>query len=73
MIKMNVYDGKTGEFLYSKPLDEKKASTELKNGNAVEVYNSETNKPISKAVSYLLKTDQDGFASLRKSNITERI
>lgn len=64
MNEMNVYDGDTGKFLYSGMFNEDKAKTELLKGNAVELYNAETNEPVRDVCSYSICTDSDGYASL---------
>lgn len=64
-VMINVFDGYSGEFRYTKQFDEKKVIHELKNGNAVEIYDKESNNPISNVMSNLIKTDSDGFASLK--------
>ena len=65
-INMDVFDGFSGAFRYTKQFDEEKIIEELKKGNAVNIYIMGTNTVVFNAISNRIQTDSDGFASLKK-------
>ena len=62
----NVFDGKTGEYLKRMEGEGIDIVHELLSGNAVEIFDGETNDPVANYEDDYFKTDFDGFASLVK-------
>lgn len=66
MKRANVFDGKTGAYLKQVDVDCIDIVQELLAGNAIELFNCETNEPVANYEDSNIKTDSDGFASLIK-------
>jgi len=67
-LSMNIFDGKTGEFVGQMEHTnviacERLIKIELDLENAVEWFDVETNKPIADYKGKLINTDSDGFCS----------
>ena len=61
---VNVFCGKTGEFIKTDNIDNIDILKEIFSGNAVEIFDKESNDPVAGIVADDYKTDSDGFVYL---------